>query len=91
MSYLIFASATEAASRSAAAWHALGSPAGAIQFLWAWQEHPSDGRAALILPPTPQGAQIDLPPASYEALLTPEEHAAKVEALPGEGWRAAEL
>ena len=91
MSYLIFASATEAAARSAAAWHALGTPAGATHFLWAWQEHPSDGRAALIIPPTPQGAQIDLPPASYEALLTPDEHAAKVEVLPGDGWPAAEL
>ncbi|WP_421696979.1 hypothetical protein [Ancylobacter sp.] len=91
MSYLIFASAAEAAARSAAAWRALGTPAGATQFLWAWQEHPSDGRAALIIPPTPQGAQIDLPPADYERLLTAEEHAAKVEALPGEGWPAAEV
>jgi len=85
MSYLIFASATEAAARSAAAWDALGYPPGATQYLWAWQLHPSDGRAALIIPPTPQGAQIDLPPASYEALLTETERAALVPTLSA-GW-----
>ncbi|UOK71033.1 hypothetical protein [Ancylobacter polymorphus] len=91
MSYLVFPSAADAQARSAAAWQALAYPTGATTYLWAWQLHPTDGRAALRIPPTPQDAQIDVPQAEYERLLTAEEHAAKVETLPGEGWPAAEL
>lgn len=91
MSYLIVPSLAAAQERSAAAWQALGYPAGGTQLLWTWQLHPADGRAALRIPPTPQEAQIDLPQADYDALLTAEEHAAKVATLPGEGWPAAEL
>lgn len=91
MSYLIFASAAEAAARSAQAWQALGTPAGATRYLWAWQEHPEDGRAALRIPPTAGEAQIDPPQADYENLLTPEERAAWVETLPGDGWSVANI
>lgn len=88
MNYLVFPSAALAQARSAEAWQALGYPAGATMYVWAWQLHPTDGRAALCLPLTPEGAQIDVPQASYDALLTAEERAALVEALPGEGWSA---
>lgn len=81
MSYLLFASAAAAAARSAAAWQALDAPAGATHYLWAWQEHPADGHAALIIPPTPQGAQIDMPQGAYDALLTEPERAALMPAL----------
>lgn len=91
MTYLVFSSLLAAQQRSAAAWQALDYPTGATRFLWMWQLHPADGRAALLIPPTSAEAQIDLPQASYEALLTTEEHAATVETLPGEGWSAAEL
>lgn len=91
MSYLVFPSLLAAQQRSATAWQALGYPMGATRQLWTWQLHPADGRAALRIPPTPQEAQIDLPQAEYERLLTAQEHAAKVETLPGGGWPAAEL
>lgn len=81
MSYLIFASPAEAAARSAAAWQALGTPAGATRYLWAWQEHPADGRAALRIPPTAGEAQIDLSQGAYDALLAESERAALVPTL----------
>ena len=89
MSYLIMASAAGAAERSAVAWQALGYPAGATRYLWAWQLHPADSRAALLIPATPQGAQIDVPQAAYDRLVTAEERVARVETLPEGDWFAA--
>ncbi|WP_371345287.1 hypothetical protein [Ancylobacter sp. IITR112] len=86
MNYLIFASPAQAADRSAAAWQALGAPAGATQFLWAWHVHPTDGRAALAIPATPRAVQIDIPQERYERLLGEEERAALTATRPGEGW-----
>ncbi|TCK31308.1 hypothetical protein EV667_1417 [Ancylobacter aquaticus] len=91
MMYLIFATAGEAQARSAAAWQALGSAPGDTLYLWAWQLHPTDGRAALLLPAMPGEAQIHLSQESYDGLLTPAERAARVETLPAEDWGVAEF
>ncbi|WP_018389887.1 hypothetical protein [Ancylobacter sp. FA202] len=91
MNYLVFPTAAAAQERSAAAWQALGYPRGATRSLWVCLPHPADGRAALCLPLTPEEAQIDVPQAEYHALLSAEERAAQVEALPGEGWSAGEF
>ncbi|WP_371346213.1 hypothetical protein [Ancylobacter sp. IITR112] len=90
MSYLLFASAIDAAARSAVGWQALDAPAGATRFLWAWHVHPTDGRAALIIPPTPQGAQIDMPQGDYDALLDEGERARLTYPLPDD-WAMPEL
>ncbi|HEY9212968.1 MAG TPA: hypothetical protein VIQ29_08940 [Ancylobacter sp.] len=77
-----------AEARSAAAWAALGPPdAEGTTMLWSVRPHPSSGAAALVVPPTPLAAGIDMPQPDYDALLTSEEHAVLVDAL-GEGWTA---
>ncbi|MDQ0303757.1 hypothetical protein [Ancylobacter polymorphus] len=91
VSYLVFPTAAAALARSEQAWLDSGYQARGTFRLWDVVAHPVDGWAALRLPPAPQEAQIDMPPADYERLLTAQEHAAKVETLPGEGWPAAEI
>ncbi|WP_428029270.1 hypothetical protein [Ancylobacter sp.] len=90
MTYLIFPTLGAAMARSAQAWLACLYPAGETRLLWSCIEHPQDGRAALILPATPDAAQIGISPEAYEALLTQEERQARLEALPGEGWPDAD-
>lgn len=88
MAYLILSSVEAAEARSAAAWAVLGPPdAEGTTMLWSVRPHPSSGVAAVIVPPTPLAAGIDMPQPDYEALLTSEEHAALVDAL-GEDWTA---
>lgn len=85
MTYLIVPSGADAAARSAEAWQALGTQGGVTTALWGWRTHPTGPQAALIIPPTPEAAQIDMPQAAYDALLTADERGALVETLP-EDW-----
>ena len=89
MSYLIVETAAAAQQRSAQAWEALGNSPGATLCLWAWRQHPTTALAALVIPPTPERAQVSVTPAVYDALLTAEERAAPCDALP-DGWEAAD-
>ncbi|HEY9215901.1 MAG TPA: hypothetical protein VIQ29_23965 [Ancylobacter sp.] len=58
--------------------------------LWSVRPHPSSGVAALIVPPMPLAAGIDLPQTDYEVLLTTAERAVLVDEL-GEDWRAEDI
>lgn len=83
MKYLIFPTVAAARVRSEAAYSA---PPGALtSALWDWREHPSDGRAALLIPEAPEDAGIGMGQEAYDALLTGEERADLVNDLPA-GW-----
>lgn len=88
MTYLAFDTPSLARARSEQAWLDCGYGAGGTRYLWSRVEHPSDGRAALVIPATPGEAQIGLAPGDYEALLSEDERAALVAVLP-EDWTAA--
>lgn len=82
MKFLILQRVEEATARSEKAWADCGYGGGATTSLWVWCEHPTDGRALLRIPPTPGEAQIGLSQAAYDALITEDEKAALVDALP---------
>lgn len=82
MKFLIFPTLAAAVVRSEQAWPDCGYGGGTTTSLWAWYEHPTDARALLRIPATPEDAQIGLSQAAYDALLTEDERAALVDALP---------
>lgn len=88
MSYLIFPTAAAAQARSEAAYAA---PEGArTSALWGCLVHPIDGRAALLIPETPDQAGIGISQAAYNALLTAEERAVLAAELTDD-WQPAAL
>jgi len=88
MTYLVFASRAAAGGRSRRAYDLLRpaeEPDGAVtDAVWSVIDHPADGRAALVIPPTPGEAGLGLGPDAYDALLTVEERAAAVAELPAD-------
>jgi hypothetical protein len=73
MKYLVMPSALPVEERSREAWRqVIGSEPPS---LWSVCEHPSDGRAALMIGDTPEEAGIDLSQDAYDALLTTQERA----------------
>lgn len=78
MSFLIIATVATAQTRSAQAWLDCGYEAAATYRLWPVLAHPTDDRAALIIPATPGEAQIGLSQEAYDDLLTDAERAALV-------------
>ena len=85
MAYLIFASAEAADARSAEAYAPLRAQGTTTAQLWSAWPHPDDGRAALVIPATPLAAGIDMAQQDYDALLSANEQAALIPALP-EDW-----
>lgn len=77
-----------AEARSQAAYAPLRPPSepetAATSGVWGYVPHPSDGRAALVVPPTPIEAGLGLSQAAYDALLAAGERAALIEALPAD-------
>lgn len=90
MSYLVVASLADAEARSARAWLDCGYEAAETTRLWPVLIHPGDGRAALRIAATPEGAQIGLSQAAYDALLSDDERARLVSSLPSD-WSPPEL
>ncbi|PZQ79061.1 MAG: hypothetical protein DI549_21160 [Ancylobacter novellus] len=91
MSYLIFENRTAARTRSRNAYAPLRPDdepdTGAVTVaLWSSVHHPSDGRAALLIPTTPEQAGLGISQAQYDALLTEDERAALIPDLPAE-WK----
>lgn len=88
MSYLILPSVEDAEARSQAAYAPLRplteAEAAITAGVWGYVLHPSDGRASLVVPPTPIEAGLGLSQAAYDALLTAGERAALIEALPAD-------
>ncbi|WP_428031484.1 hypothetical protein [Ancylobacter sp.] len=81
MSWLILPTMEDAMARSTQAWLDCGFAADGTYRLWLCAAHPTDGRGALMIPPTPDDAQIALAGEAYEALLTEAERVALVPAL----------
>lgn len=89
MSYLIFATYTEAEARSRAAYAPLRPDSepddGAVtDALWSVVSHPTDGRAALLIPATPANAGLGISQAAYDGLLTTLERAVLLDDLPAD-------
>lgn len=89
MSYLLFATYAAAEARSRDAYAPLRSTDvpgdGAVtDALWSIIPHPTDGRAALIIPETPIEAGLGVSQEIYDALLSDAERAALLKELPSD-------
>ncbi|PZQ82649.1 MAG: hypothetical protein DI549_10735 [Ancylobacter novellus] len=89
MSYLIFPTRTAARTRSRNAYAPLRPDdepdTGAVTVaLWSSLHHPSDGRTALVIPETPEGAGLGISQEDYDGLLSEAERAALIPDLPAE-------
>lgn len=84
--YLIFPTVAESEARSAQAYIDLGfTPDESTYMLWMTIAHQSDGRGALQVLPTPEDCNVLATQEVYDTLLTNEEKAELIDALP-EGW-----
>lgn len=90
MSYLILTTAQDALARSERAWLDCGYATADTARLWPVVSHPTSGHAALKIAATPSDAQINLPQATYDALLTDDERAELLMVLPDD-WTVDEI